>query len=276
MNERPELPPTAETADEPSAAFAGELRVKGTSIDRNGRPRTMREVRSFVKRGGRATHSQLRAIEEGWATLGVPAAAVGPVRADGTPAASALVDLGVLFGRTAPVTLEIGFGDGEQLATLAALHPDRDYLGAEVHEPGVGHLLLRVAALGLTNVRIARHDAVELLRHQLALGSLDEVLVYFPDPWHKKRHHKRRLIQPPFVALLLERLRLGGVFRLATDWEPYAHHMLEVLSAEPRLRNRSVDGTFIPRPAERPVTKFERRGHRLGHGTWDLAFERIA
>jgi tRNA (guanine-N7-)-methyltransferase len=254
MNERPEsLPP-----------------------DRDGRPRTMREVRSFVKRGGRATNAQLRAIEEGWATLGIPAAAVGPVRADGTPAASPLVDLGTLFGRTAPVTLEIGFGDGEQLATLATLHPDRDYLGAEVHEPGVGHLLLRVEALGLTNVRVARHDAVELLRHQLAPGSLEEVLVYFPDPWHKKRHHKRRLIQPPFVALLLERLRIGGVFRLATDWEPYAHHMLEVLSAEPRLRNRSVDGKFIPRPAERPVTKFERRGHRLGHGTWDLAFERIA
>jgi tRNA (guanine-N7-)-methyltransferase len=250
-------------------------RPEPTPTDRDGRPRTMREVRSFVKRGGRATHSQLRAIEEGWATLGVPAAAVGPVRADGTPAASAIVDLATLFGRTAPVTLEIGFGDGEQLATLAALHPDRDYLGAEVHEPGVGHLLLRVEALGLTNVRIARHDAVELLRHQLAPGSLDEVLVYFPDPWHKKRHHKRRLIQPPFVALLLERLRVGGVFRLATDWEPYAHHMLEVLGGEPRLRNRSADGTFIPRPAERPVTKFERRGHRLGHGTWDLAFERI-
>lgn len=250
-------------------------RPEPTPPDPEGRPRTMREVRSFVKRGGRATSAQLRAIEEGWPTLGIPAAAVGPVRADGTPAASPLVDLGTLFGRTAPVTLEIGFGDGEQLATLAALHPGRDYLGAEVHEPGVGHLLLRVEALRLTNVRVARHDAVELLRHQVPLGSLDEVLVYFPDPWHKKRHHKRRLIQPLFVALLLERLRLGGVFRLATDWEPYAHHMLEVLSAEPRLRNRSTDGTFIPRPAERPVTKFERRGHRLGHGTWDLAFERI-
>ena len=275
MNERPESPPPAEAVSEMATEILGEPRFRGTPADRDGRPRTMREVRSFVKRGGRATNAQLRAIEEGWATLGVPAAAVGPVRADGTPAASVLVDLGTLFGRTAPVTLEIGFGDGEQLATLATLHPDRDYLGAEVHEPGVGHLLLRVEALGLTNVRVARHDAVELLRHQLAPGSLEEVLVYFPDPWHKKRHHKRRLIQPPFVALLLERLRIGGVFRLATDWEPYAHHMLEVLSAEPRLRNRSVDGKFIPRPAERPVTKFERRGHRLGHGTWDLAFERI-
>lgn len=276
MNERPESPPTAAAADATATPSTGEPRVSDTLTDRDGRPRTLREVRSFVKRGGRATSAQLRAIEEGWPSLGVPAAAVGPVSAAGAPAASPLLDFATLFGRTAPVTLEIGFGDGEQLATLAALHPERDYLGAEVHEPGVGHLLLRVEALGLKNVRVARHDAVELLRHQVPPASLDEVLVYFPDPWHKKRHHKRRLVQPPFVALLLERLRLGGVFRLATDWEPYAHHMLEVLGAEPRLRNRSTDGTFIPRPAERPVTKFERRGHRLGHGTWDLAFERIA
>lgn len=234
-----------------------------------------RQIRSFVKRGGRATQAQLRAIEEGWPRLGVPAAAVGPAGAEGQAPATELLDFATLFGRVAPVTLEIGFGDGEQLATLASLHPDRDYLGAEVHEPGVGHLLLRVEALALTNVRVARHDAVELLRHQIAPGSLDEVLVYFPDPWHKKRHHKRRLIQPAFVSLLVERLRIGGVLRLATDWEPYAHHMLEVLAAEPRLRNLSTDGTFIPRPPERPVTKFERRGHRLGHGTWDLAFEKV-
>jgi tRNA (guanine-N7-)-methyltransferase len=276
MNESPATPPPAELADDATAASADMPRVTGTLTDRDGNPRARREVRSFVKRGGRATSSQLRAIEEQWPQLGIPAAAVGPIGADGTPPASPLLDFSQLFGRTAPVTLEIGFGDGEQLATLASLHPDRDYLGAEVHEPGVGHLLLRVEALGLTNVRVARHDAVELLRHQVPVGSLDEVLVYFPDPWHKKRHHKRRLIQPPFVELLLERLRIGGVFRLATDWEPYAHHMLEVLGAEPRLRNRSADGTFIPRPAERPITKFERRGYRLGHGTWDLAFERIA
>jgi tRNA (guanine-N7-)-methyltransferase len=273
MNESPITPPPA---DEAATAHSDEPRDTGTLTDRDGNPRTRREVRSFVKRGGRATSSQLRAIEEDWPRFGIPAAAIGPVSADGTPPASQLLDFSQLFGRTAPVTLEIGFGDGEQLATLAALHPDRDYLGAEVHEPGVGHLLLRVEALGLTNIRVARHDAVELLRHQVPLGSLDEALVYFPDPWHKKRHNKRRLIQPPFVALLLERLRIGGVFRLATDWEPYAHHMLEVLGAEPRLRNRSADGTFIPRPAERPITKFERRGYRLGHGTWDLAFERIA
>lgn len=268
MNENSTPLPPLPVAEEPV--------FRGTSTDAEGRPRTHREVRSFVKRGGRATSAQLRAIEEGWPRLGVPAAAVGPVSAAGALPASPLLDFATLFGRNAPVTLEIGFGDGEQLATLAALHPERDYLGAEVHEPGVGHLLLRVEALGLNNVRVARHDAVELLKHQIPTDSLDEVLVYFPDPWHKKRHHKRRLVQPPFVALLLERLRLGGVFRLATDWEPYAHHMLEVLGAESRLRNRSADGTFIPRPAERPVTKFERRGHRLGHGTWDLAFERIA
>jgi hypothetical protein len=134
----------------------------------------------------------------------------------------------------------------------------------------LGQRLLQAGVLTADDLRAA------LTEQKRTPRSLDEVLVYFPDPWHKKRHHKRRLIQPPFVALLLERLRIGGVFRLATDWEPYAHHMLEVLSAEPRLRNRSADGTFIPRPEERPVTKFERRGHRLGHGTWDLAFERIA
>lgn len=233
-----------------------------------------RQIRSFVKRGGRATQAQLRAIEESWPRFGVPAAAVGPAGADGALPATTPLTFRTLFGREAPVTLEIGFGDGEQLATLASLHPERDYLGAEVHEPGVGHLLLRVAELGLSNVRVARHDAVELLRHQVPPASLDEVLVYFPDPWHKKRHHKRRLIQPPFVSLLVERLRIGGVLRLATDWEPYAHHMLEVLAAERRLGNLAADGTFIPRPAERPVTKFERRGHRLGHGTWDLAFTR--
>jgi tRNA (guanine-N7-)-methyltransferase len=231
-------------------------------------PANLRQIRSFVKRGGRATGGQLRAIDEGWPKFGVPAAAVGPAAADGQAAATGLLDFATLFGRSAPVTLEIGFGDGEQLATLAAQHPERDYLGAEVHEPGVGHLLLRLQALALTNV--------ELLRHQIAPGSLEEVLVYFPDPWHKKRHHKRRLIQPPFVTLLVERLRVGGILRLATDWEPYAHHMLEVLAAEPRLQNLSAVGAFIPRPPERPVTKFERRGHRLGHGTWDLAFRKTS
>ena len=213
-------------------------------------------IRSFVKRGGRATPAQLRAISADWPRFGVEPTC-GPTSASGSPPTTTPLDFTALFGRTAPVTLEIGFGDGEQLATLAALHPERDYLGAEVHEPGVGHLLLRMAALGLTNVRIARHDAVELLRYQIAPGTLEEVLVYFPDPWHKKRHHKRRLIQPEFVTGIVERLRVGGVLRLATDWEHYALHMLEVLNAQPQLVNQSTDGAFIPRPPERPVTKFE-------------------
>lgn len=226
-------------------------------------PPHRRAIRSFVKRGGRATAAQQRAIREQWPRFGVEEA----------PGA---LDLPALFGREAPRTLEIGFGDGEQLATLAARHPERDYLGVEVHEPGVGHLLLRVAELGLTNVRVACHDAVELLRDQVPEAALDEVLVYFPDPWHKARHHKRRLIQPPFVELVRTRLRPGGILRLATDWEHYAEQMLAVLSAAPGYRNLAADGAYIPRPPERPVTKFERRGHRLGHGTWDLAFTREA
>ena len=193
----------------------------------------------------------------------------------GVESSDAPLDLPAIFGRCAPLTLEIGFGNGESLVALAAAHPDRDYLGIEVHRPGVGHLMLRAEELALANVRAVCRDAVEVLQQGIAPGSLDEVLLYFPDPWPKKRHHKRRIVQPEFVALVASRLREGGTFRMATDWQPYSEHMLEVASGCPQLRNASTDGGFVPRPDSRPVTRFERRGQRLGHGVWDLAFTRL-
>jgi tRNA (guanine-N7-)-methyltransferase len=220
-----------------------------------------RSVRSFVVRAGRMTVAQERAWHELWPRYGI--------ETGGTP-----LDIAAIFGREAPRTLEIGFGNGESLVALAAAHPDRDYLGIEVHRPGVGHLMLRAEELALANVRAICRDAVEVLQECLAPGTLDEVLLYFPDPWPKKRHHKRRIVQPDFVALVASRLRPGGTLRMATDWEPYAAHMLEVASGCATLRNESPDGGFVPRPDSRPVTRFERRGHRLGHGVWDLAFRR--
>ena len=220
-----------------------------------------RPIRSFVMRMGRMTAGQTRALEELWPKYGL----------DYSPTPLALDEV---FGRRAPRTLEIGFGNGEHLAALAAAHPQRDYLGVEVHRPGVGHLLMLAETRQLANVRTSTHDAVEVLRDQIAPGSLDEVLVLFPDPWHKKRHHKRRLIQPPFVELIAARLKAGGVFRLATDWEEYAHQMLEVLRASASFANLSSTGDWMPRPDERAPTRFEKRGTRLGHGVWDLAFRR--
>ena len=220
-----------------------------------------RVVRSFVVRAGRMTTAQERAWRELWPRYGLETGD-GPL------------DLAAVFGRDAPRTLEIGFGNGETLATLAAAHPERDYLGIEVHRPGVGHLMLRAAELGLTNLRVVCRDAVEVLERCVAPASLDEVLLYFPDPWPKKRHHKRRIVQPGFVELVASRLRSGGVLRMATDWQPYAEHMLAVLSECAALRNAAEDGGHVPRPESRPVTRFERRGQRLGHGVWDLAFRR--
>ena len=224
--------------------------------------RPNRPIRSFVMRTGRMTSGQTRALEELWPRYGV----------DYSPAPLSLDEL---FGRRAPCTLEIGFGNGEHLASLATAHPERTYFGVEVHRPGVGHLFMLAASSNLTNLRASSHDAVEVLNHQIAPGALDEVLVLFPDPWHKKRHHKRRLIQPPFVELIASRLASGGIFKLATDWEPYAQQMLEVLGAAPALfTNLSPAGDWMPRPEERAPTRFEKRGARLGHGVWDLAFQR--
>jgi tRNA (guanine-N7-)-methyltransferase len=218
-----------------------------------------REIRSFVLRAGRMGTGQLKAMES-----------LGPRFL--LPYAHVPLDWPAVYGREAPRILEIGFGMGGATAEIARNHPDKDYLGVEVHAPGVGALLKRIGELDLGNLRIIRHDAVEVLRHMLPESTLDGIHIFFPDPWHKKRHHKRRLIQPAFADLLAGRLKPGGYLHLATDWEDYARQMLEVLAANPRLRNRTVD--YAPRPDYRPLTKFEQRGLRLGHGVWDLVFER--
>jgi tRNA (guanine-N7-)-methyltransferase len=220
-----------------------------------------RPIRSFVMRAGRMTSGQSRALEDLWPRYGV----------DFSPAA---LDLDALFGRRAPRTLEIGFGNGEHLAALAASHPERDYLGIEVHRPGVGHLLMLASTNNGANNRASTHDAVEVLGDQIGTAALDEVLVLFPDPWHKKRHHKRRLIQPSFIELVASRLAAGGALRLATDWEEYALQMLEVMRGNPRFTNLSPTGDWMPTPPRAP-TRFEKRGARLGHGVWDLAFRRL-
>jgi tRNA (guanine-N7-)-methyltransferase len=221
-----------------------------------------RSIRSFVTRSGRITDAQQRALEQLWPKYGIEFQ-------------SAPLDLAATFGRTAPRVAEIGFGNGENLTALAAAHGDRDFLGIEVHRSGVGRVMLAAEEQRLSNIRVVCHDAVEVLEHQIPLQSLDEVLLLFPDPWPKKRHHKRRLVQSPFVELVAARLTPSGLFRLATDWQPYAEHMLEVLSACPQLQNLSADRTFVPRPEERAPTRFEKRGERLGHGVWDLCFRRV-
>jgi len=219
-----------------------------------------RPVRSFVRRSSRMTPAQRAAIQCRWPIYGLEAAGV--------------LDLEAVFGRRAPRTMEIGFGNGETLITLAAAHPERDYLGVDVYEPGIGRLLAAVAEQRLANVRVLRADAVDVLRDHLAPAALDAVLLLFPDPWPKKRHHKRRLVQPDFVARVAACLAPGGRFCLATDWQDYAEHMLRVLEAEPAFLNLAGTGRFCPEPDDRPVTKFERRGRRLGHQVWDLRFQR--
>jgi tRNA (guanine-N7-)-methyltransferase len=223
--------------------------------------RRNRPIRSFVLRQGRQTDAQKRAFDLHWPGLGL----------DYTGAPR---DFDAAFGRRAPRVLEIGFGNGEQLLFAAQNEPGRDFIGVEVHGPGVGRLLNAAAEANLTNLRVYQHDAVEVLQHEIAPGSLDEVRIYFPDPWHKKRHNKRRLVQPGFTGLLCERLRPGGLLHLATDWENYAEHMWDVLDAEPRLRSRAGPRGFVPRPQWRRQTHFETRGLKLGHGVWDLLYDR--
>jgi len=185
------------------------------------------------------------------------------------------LDLEAIFGRDAPRCLEIGFGVGEVIGSLAENHPHIDYLGIEVHRPGVGRLLLRAAQANAGNLRVICQDAVEVLRDRMPDDSFDEILVFFPDPWHKKRHHKRRLIDSAFAVLLAAKLRTAGVLRLATDWQAYADQMLAVCNDNPHLASLSADATFVSRPDFRPPTRFERRGARLGHGVWDLAYEKL-
>jgi tRNA (guanine-N7-)-methyltransferase len=221
-----------------------------------------REIRSFVRREGRMTPAQKRALDELWPKFGVepPDGRAEPAR---------------LFGRDAPVVMEIGFGNGEHLLARAAAEPGRDFLGVEVHRPGAGRVMNGAHAAGLGNLRVACHDAVEVLRDWLPERCLAEIVVYFPDPWPKKRHHKRRLVQPGFARLAASRLAPGGLLRLATDWGEYARHMRETLDAEPMLENLAGAAGFVPRPAGRPLTRFESRGMKLGHEVFDLVYRRV-
>jgi tRNA (guanine-N7-)-methyltransferase len=218
-----------------------------------------RGIRSFVIRNGRMGTGQVRALRE-----------LSPLYV--LPYQTQLVDWPACLGRAAPLVVEIGFGMGAATAEIAAAQPDTDFIGIEVHPPGVGALLQRIEAGQLRNLRIIQHDAVEVLRDMVPAASLAGIHVYFPDPWHKKRHHKRRLIQPALVALLASRLAPGAYLHCATDWQPYAEQMLEVLSAQPQLFNTASG--YAPRPEWRPLTKFEDRGLKLGHGVWDLLFRR--
>lgn len=226
-------------------------------------PGARRAIRSYVLRQGRMSPAQQRACDELLPRYGV------------APSARVPLDFAEVFGRGAPVVLEIGSGMGETTVAIATAQPGTDFLAVEVHLPGVGALLRRIDASALTNVRVLRQDAVDVVTTMIAPGSLAGIHVFFPDPWPKKRHHKRRLIQPALVALLADRLKDGGALHLATDWEPYAAQMLETLSAEPRLRNVAAEGGFVPRSSDRSPTRFERRGERLGHQVWDLEFSRV-
>jgi tRNA (guanine-N7-)-methyltransferase len=222
-----------------------------------------RRVRSFVRRAGRVTSAQARALAQLWPRFGIE-----------TPEDQ--LDLAALFGRDAPRICEIGFGDGQALAELALRQPENDFIGIEVHEPGIGHLLLNIERYGLHNVRIIRHDAIEVLESWLPAASLDRVHVFFPDPWPKKRHHKRRLIQPGFIRALGNAIKPGGVLHMATDWEHYAEQMREVVNASTQFDNLAGSGCYSPDRADRPETKFERRGLRLGHEVRDLLYRRRA
>ncbi|MEE9309626.1 MAG: tRNA (guanosine(46)-N7)-methyltransferase TrmB [Cocleimonas sp.] len=221
----------------------------------------IRTVRSFVLRQGRLTRGQEQAIENVWPVYGID-------KGDTS------LDMSVLFQREAPVTLEIGFGDGVSLAEMAQSAPEKDFIGVEVHRPGVGRLLHLINEQALTNVRVMDDDAVEIIKNRIPEQSLDRVQLFFPDPWHKKRHNKRRIVQPDFVSLIASRLKAGGVFHLATDWEPYAEHMAEVMEASSEFTSQG-DSPYAPKPDSRPTTKFERRGLKLGHGVWDLLYSKV-
>jgi tRNA (guanine-N7-)-methyltransferase len=219
-----------------------------------------RRIRSFVRREGRLTPGQQKALNELWPRFGLSA------ETELKPAQT--------FGRSAPLTLEIGFGNGSSLARMAADDPQSDFIGIEVHRPGVGHLLIELDKRALDNVRVFCHDALEVLDRCIADASLDRVLLFFPDPWPKRKHHKRRIVQPAFIARIARKLKPGGRFHMATDWEPYAKHMLEIMRSTTDFVNCDTAGSYSNRPAYRPVTRFERRGQRLGHGVRDLVYQR--
>ena len=221
-----------------------------------------RPLRSFVLRGGRLTEGQKRAMDEYWPRFGIVKGEL-------------LLDFKTLFGNDAPVIMEIGFGNGDAIWQMAQARPAENYVGVEVHQPGVGHLLLKMKQHGIANIRIANDDAVEFLRERVPEESLAGVRIYFPDPWPKKRHQKRRLIQSSLIELMASRMCLGALFHLATDWEPYAMHMLEVMRSSDGFVNLSPSGDFCDRPEWRPQTKYERRGESLGHQVRDLLYKRI-
>ena len=219
-----------------------------------------RTIKSYVLRQGRLTRGQQQALDTLWSDYGI----------NYTPEA---LNLDQCFAQQAPVTLEIGFGNGESLLQQAERHPDNNYLGIEVHRPGVGHLIKRAHDCGLHNLRVINHDAVQVLQQQIADNSLDCVQLFFPDPWHKKRHHKRRIVQPAFVQMIRSKLKTGGTFHLATDWENYAEHMMEVMEQAQGFENAAGKGNYA-RDTNRPTTKFEHRGRKLGHGVWDLVYKK--
>ncbi|OHU88646.1 MULTISPECIES: tRNA (guanosine(46)-N7)-methyltransferase TrmB [Pseudoalteromonas] len=222
----------------------------------------IRKVRSFVKREGRLTKGQHAAIEKCWPTMGLEHS-------------QGMLDFSKVFDNDNDVVLEIGFGMGKSLVEMAKNAPNLNFIGIEVHRPGVGACLMDADEHQVTNLRVFEHDAVEVLADCIADGSLTTMQLFFPDPWHKKRHHKRRIVQPEFVESLRKKLKIGGIFHMATDWENYAEHMLEVMQAAPGYENISATNDYVPRPDNRPLTKFEQRGHRLGHGVWDLMFKRV-
>ena len=218
-----------------------------------------RRIKSFVLRQGRTTEGQKLALKTQWPLFGLTVDA-------------GMLDWEKVYQRKAPLILEIGFGNGRSLSQMAKANPDQNYLGIEVHRPGVGALLMDIEAEELTNVRVFHHDAIEVLEQCIPDNSLAGVQLFFPDPWHKKRHNKRRIVQPAFAEFLATKLEQGGYFHMATDWEDYALHMMAVMSASDTYENKFGEGNYAPRPDYRPLTKFEQRGHRLGHGVWDLIF----
>lgn len=231
-----------------------------TTFEQPQRPR--RGIKSYVLRAGRMTTAQTRGLEEVYPRLGI------------TLQEGEHLDLDALFGRQARRVVEIGFGMGASLLEQARQNPDTDFLGIEVHAPGVGKLLDELDKAGLTNVRVCREDAIRVLDEGLMASSIDTVQLFFPDPWHKKKHHKRRIVQRPFAEKIRRILKLGGTLHMATDWEPYAEYMVEVMREAPGFINTASEGDYVPRPAFRPQTKFETRGERLGHGVWDLIYRR--
>ena len=232
------------------------------SIDANKKV-TLRRIRSFVRREGRLTKGQQRALDELFPQYGISLQQGG-------------IDFDALFGRRGARILEIGFGNGATLAEMATEHPENDYLGIEVHRPGVGNLLLQIEKQSLNNIRVSNDDAIEVLEQQIPDESLDAVYLFFPDPWHKKKHHKRRIVQPAFVNLIQRKLKPGGIFHMATDWENYAEHMMAAMSTAAGFENIAGGRQYTARPGYRPLTKFEQRGHRLGHGVWDIIFKKVA